>query len=222
MENNPIQHTIITPKTARYFQLGEITAKTKYVWIACHGYAQLANYFIKSFESIIDEETVVIAPEGLHRFYWEGFSGRVVASWMTKVDRESDITDYIHFLDGVTTEVLSKITHPDVKLIAFGFSQGVAAVSRWVFNSTQHQPDELILWAGIFPDDFALHNEGTFKPTKPIVVLFGDEDEFYKIHDLEALKIKLKSFPFAFDFIEYKGGHKIEALPLSQINRQIK
>ncbi len=222
MENKLIQHNIITQKTARYFQLGEITDKTKYVWIACHGYAQLANYFIKSFESIIDEETVVIAPEGLHRFYWEGFSGRVVASWMTKVDRESDIADYIHFLDGVTTEVLSKITHPDAKLIAFGFSQGVASVSRWVFNSTKHQPDELILWAGIFPDDFALHNEGTYKPTKPIVVLFGDEDEFYKIHDLEALKVKLKSFPFAFNFKEYKGGHKIEALPLSEINREIK
>ena len=56
MENNPIQHNIVTPKTAGYFQLGEITDKTKYVWIACHGYAQLANYFIKSFESIIDEE----------------------------------------------------------------------------------------------------------------------------------------------------------------------
>lgn len=221
-DNTPKKHTVTIPKTARYFQLGEITEKTKYVWIACHGYAQLANYFIKSFESIVNEETVIIAPEGLHRFYWQGFSGKVVASWMTKEDREDDIADYIHFLDTVTTSILSQITHPDYKLIAFGFSQGVAAVSRWVFNSTMHQPDELILWAGIFPDDFALNHEGTFKPQKPIVVLFGDSDEFYKVHDLEALKIKLQSFPFSFNFIGYVGGHKIEAVPLAQINEAIK
>jgi predicted esterase len=153
------QHSITVPKTARYFQLGEITTSTKQIWIVLHGYGQLANYFIKWFEPIVDSETVIIAPEGLHRFYWQGFSGKVVASWMTKEDRENDIKDYINFLDEVMDIVKAQVVNSSTKVIAFGFSQGVATVSRWVFNTKGHHPDELVLWAGLFPSDFALENK---------------------------------------------------------------
>jgi predicted esterase len=203
------QYAITIPKTARYFQLGEITSSTKQIWIVLHGYAQLANYFIKWFEPILDEETVIIAPEGLHRFYWQGFSGKVVASWMTKEDRESDIHDYINFLDEVMDRVKERMVNPETKIIAFGFSQGVASVSRWVFNSVRHQPDELVLWAGLFPSDFALENGGAYQPQKPIYVLFGDEDEFYREYDQDQLRQQLLSYPFEFEFISYKGGHKV-------------
>ena len=57
------QVDIAVQKTARYYIDGQLSDKTKSVWIVCHGYAQLAKYFIKPFKSIVDEETVVIAPE---------------------------------------------------------------------------------------------------------------------------------------------------------------
>ena len=60
----------------------EVNENTKYLCIAFHGYGQLAKYFIRDFESL-GPEHVAIVPEGLHRFYREGMSGRVVASWMT-------------------------------------------------------------------------------------------------------------------------------------------
>ena len=40
----------------------------------------------------------IIAPQGLHKFYLEGTSGRVGASWMTKENREDDIKNYLVYL----------------------------------------------------------------------------------------------------------------------------
>jgi predicted esterase len=215
------QHTLKVPKTARYFQLGEFTPSTKQVWIVLHGYGQLASYFIKWFEPILDDETVIIAPEGLHRFYWQGFSGKVVASWMTKEDRENDIVDYINFLDEVMDCVKVNMVNPTTKIIAFGFSQGVASVSRWVFNTKKHHPDELVLWAGLFPSDFALENSGMYHPKKPIYVLFGDEDEFYQEYDQDQLRQTLLNYPFDFLFINYKGGHKVMETALMDLKSRL-
>ena len=43
---------IQTTKTARYFQIGELSSMTKNVWIVLHGYGMLPEYFIKKFECI--------------------------------------------------------------------------------------------------------------------------------------------------------------------------
>jgi hypothetical protein len=72
-------------KTIRYFTIGDIE-KAKYLLIALHGYGQLSSYFGKKFEDLPNEFFIVI-PEGMHRFYLDGTSGRVGASWMTKEAR---------------------------------------------------------------------------------------------------------------------------------------
>ena len=78
------EHNIKIEKTARYYSLGDFNEKTEAVWIVCHGYAQLASDFIKDFEPLANETTVIIAPEALSRFYTKGFFGKVGATWMTK------------------------------------------------------------------------------------------------------------------------------------------
>ena len=82
---------IIVSKTMRYFTIGDIDKADKLLYVL-HGYGQLASYFIKSFDKISDSYFVV-APEGMHRFYLKGTSGRVGASWMTKEAREIDIDE---------------------------------------------------------------------------------------------------------------------------------
>ena len=93
------EQTIETKKTARYYTLGTLSENTKTVWFVCHGYGQLANYFLRNFKLLENEKTFVISPEGFHRYYLNGFSGRVGASWMTKEDRLNDIADYVAYLD---------------------------------------------------------------------------------------------------------------------------
>ncbi|MCB9197128.1 MAG: dienelactone hydrolase family protein [Flavobacteriales bacterium] len=211
-----IEKNIVVSKTARYYQLGEITSKTRNVIIACHGYAQLAKYFLKWFEEADLTDTVIIAPEGLHRFYWEGFNGKVVASWMTKEDRQNDIKDYCNYLD----QLVDSIQLPNgVSLMGLGFSQGAATISRWAVQ-TNHSLNHLILWAGVFPEDVSVEDIAK-NIQSPVEILFGNEDEFYNEENLERLKAILTSRGLPYNFTPFVGKHKIYSEPLDKLLKKL-
>jgi len=135
----------------RYFQLGELNKSTKQIWFVLHGQGHLAQYFIKQFEPLDNNSNLVIAPEGLNRYYIDGFTGRVGATWMTKEDRLTDIGNYINFLNTIHDEVLSSAP-ANITINLLGFSQGVATFTRWALQKHINF-HRLILWAGIFPYD---------------------------------------------------------------------
>ena len=56
-----------TPRTARYWHVG--TPDARDVWVALHGYGQLAEYFVRHFVPFAGDERLVVAPEALSRFY---------------------------------------------------------------------------------------------------------------------------------------------------------
>ena len=91
-------------KTGRYFTVGDPIEATHLIF-ALHGYSQLAFYFIRPFEALNPKKYFIVCPEGLHRFYRQGNNGNVGATWMTKEDRESDIADYVLYLDQVYKEI---------------------------------------------------------------------------------------------------------------------
>src|SRR5690242_15478023 len=94
-------NTLSFPFSARYFKLGEINEHTTEVWFVLHGQGQLAEFFIQKFKMLEDQNICVIAPEGLSRYYLEGYTGRVGATWMTKENRLMDINNYIQYLNAV-------------------------------------------------------------------------------------------------------------------------
>lgn len=119
------EHHVKVSRTARYFTIGECSEKTRNVWIVCHGYGQLASYFIRNFESLTTQgDTLIVAPEALSRFYLAGTGGRVGATWMTREDRLHEITDYLDYLDTLLLTI-SQPLPADVKVFVLGFSQGV-------------------------------------------------------------------------------------------------
>ncbi|MFQ3349793.1 MAG: hypothetical protein ACI87X_000579, partial [Candidatus Arcticimaribacter sp.] len=87
-------HHLITPKTARYSTYGKMSTKTKYFWFVLHGSNMLAEQMLYKFKEFDLETHFVVAPEGLSRFYLNGFGGDVVSSWMTKRDRLEEIHDF--------------------------------------------------------------------------------------------------------------------------------
>ncbi|MDO7610183.1 MAG: hypothetical protein MUQ68_04950, partial [Crocinitomicaceae bacterium] len=92
-----MDHSFSHSKTYRYFTLGDKN-KSKRLLIVLHGYGQLAKFFLRKF-SMCSDSSFVVAPEGPHRFYRKGYSGRVGASWMTKEARDHDIKDNIIWLN---------------------------------------------------------------------------------------------------------------------------
>ena len=104
-------------KRAKYYQIGEASSSIKKVWIVFHGYAMLSEFFIKKFEILNDNETLIIAPEALNRFYiTENFS-RVGASWMTKEDRENDIIENNRYIETLYQNIASQIGHSNFCLL---------------------------------------------------------------------------------------------------------
>lgn len=206
---------IIVPKTARYFVLGESGPAITNVWFVCHGYGQLASYFIRNFESLENKNTLIVAPEGLHRFYWEKFSGRVVASWMTKEDREEDITDYVNYLDMVYQEVMQSLGNENVRVTILGFSQGVATVSRWM-EAKQVPVQQLIFWAGTLPPELNLISLKKFKS----YFVVGDADEFIRKDQVEETEKRLSTHQIPYEIIRYQGKHEIDEPTLLVLSRR--
>ena len=207
-----IKKKLTVTKTARYFQSKEITDKTKFIWFVCHGYGQLAEFFIRKFN--LPEHHVVIAPEGLHRYYLEGSSGRVGASWMTKEEREDDIHDYVLYLDQLYFKIEQQ--HPDIKKIILGFSQGVATAARWV-GLGKINPHHFVMWAGVFPPDMNFNAHGEKWKDLNCTMVFGDQDEYYTATAFEEMGKNLLNSILKLKLMRYSGGHQIEPGALEKL-----
>lgn len=212
------EEKITIDKTARYFTFGN-PKNAKNIWFVFHGYGQLAKYFIRNFEHLNPDENYIVAPEGLYRFYLDGFSGRVGATWMTKESRLSDIEDYVRFIDATFETAISLYIKPDSKITALGFSQGVATVSRWVAYGN-HKPDRLLLWAGSFPPDLEPAEAKKSFTDLPTLCCVGDSDPFVNEKHIEATRDQLAALDIEAEFLTYSGGHKIPSVEFDRIARE--
>ncbi|HHS95640.1 MAG TPA: phospholipase [Phaeodactylibacter sp.] len=200
-------HKITVQKTAHYYTLGEPNAGTRRFWIICHGYGQLASRFIQQFQLFDLKENFILAPEGFHRFYWKGFTGDVVASWMTKLDRLDDIADYTSFLQQLYAEYIALLP-PDVEIILFGFSQGCATQCRWI-NACRPHFQRLILWGGVIPEDIDYKPLLPYLANKEIIFAYGDKDPFLNIENRIARHIALaKEKGLRMKTWQYEGKHE--------------
>lgn len=204
------QHTITVSKTARYYTSGNLDANTETIWLVCHGYGQLAEYFIKHFSLLENGKTFIVAPEGLSKFYLDGVTGRMGAAWMTKEDRENEVADYLNFLNKLFDKLFSGVDFRKVKLNVLGFSQGTATVCRWLAQSSV-KANRLILWAGTFPVDVDLAIHGARFRAIPVTVVYGHKDEYLEYLKPEDYKKMLDSAGFSYNIVTFEGKHEMNA-----------
>jgi predicted esterase len=215
-----VERHISVSRTARYQQLGEASAATQQLWIVLHGYGQLAEYFIRHFRPLHAADpvgTVIVAPEGLSRFYLHGTDGRIGASWMTRTDRLAEIDDQASYLTQLLSSLLASCpasTHVTV----LGFSQGTATASRWLAASAGHwRPQRLILWAGDFPADIAIPSAQQLVQNLPISLVSGDQDAYVGSDKLHAQAVVLKQHGAQVTTHRFSGGHTLDAPLLRQL-----
>jgi predicted esterase len=203
------KHQITIQKTAHYVTIGEINEHTENVWFVIHGYGQLAEYFIKKFKVLDNGKTVIIAPEALSKYYLKEFSGRVGATWMTKYERDSEITDYINYLNHLYETVLKGIDVNKLKINILGFSQGTATVARWCMNETIKY-DRLILWAGYFGNGIQDLIDPAKLPEKEIILCYGNADEFLVRIDIQQYEKDIQKVIPHVQIHTFEGGHIID------------
>ena len=184
-----------------------MNAETKKIWIIFHGYGQLAGEFADFFTPLIAEDTYIIFPQGLSKFYLKGVDNKIGANWMTAHDRELDIENYISYLNNIfTLEIKPIASHISLNII--GFSQGGHTASRWIYHSNIKY-EKLILWGSSLANEI----DGklvakSFSHGKNIVVL-GDQDRFIDETQLEQVKTRYVKIGFKYQLVEYHGGHDI-------------
>lgn len=213
-------HQIKTTKTAHYSTLGEAGKHVRYCWIVCHGYGQLAKYFIRKFDVLDRSDTLVIAPEGFSRFYWQGFTGNVVASWMTREDRLAEIEDYSNYLSQLYGLYIPQLA-PDVKIILLGFSQGCATQVRWMCRNF---PDfhHLVLWGGLWPEDIDYAPFLSYFERGERHLVYGLQD-IYLTEDRMRQQLDIeRRFGLHTQKMTFPGNHEIDREILMRLDAEIR
>jgi predicted esterase len=210
------EHRLITKRRARYYSIGGGAEPLDEAWIVLHGLGQLASIFIKYFQSIATPERLIVAPEALNRYYVApGASGRtadakVGTTWMTRMDRENEIADYVEYLDAVYLETIPISSNVTV----LGFSQGVATASRWIAKGTS-RIDRLIAWAGQLPPD--VDPSVYLKLSGGVTLVVGSADEYAPWIAEGNNGKRLEAAGITPTALSFDGGHRMDRLTLDAI-----
>jgi predicted esterase len=146
-----LDRTVPTPTHGRY--LVEIPEHSRATLVGFHGYQENAAIHLDVLRRVAAGRSIgLVSVQGLHRFYTRN-ANDVVASWMTREDRELAIADNVVYVGNVLTAVAEEfgLTRP---LIYVGFSQGVAMAYRSAVL-VQRPCDGVIALAGDVPPDVA-------------------------------------------------------------------
>lgn len=218
----PHEHHLTVARTARYAMLGSLDGEIGEVWFACHGFGQLARSFIREFLPVASSSRVVIAPEALSRFYLGETTGatsataRIGATWMTREDRLSEISDYVGYLDALYRRVFETIPREQTKVTALGFSQGVATAARWAAVGAA-TIDRLVLWGGRLPDEFTTPEHVTAMKRMRLVSVLGRDDPYVTNGAQRMERARLESLGLDVEWLDFEGGHGLDRRTLEHI-----
>jgi predicted esterase len=199
---SPITRRIPTTVHGRYL-IRSAADDSRGHLLGYHGYGTNAEHLLEEMAAIPGVSAwTLVAVQGLHPFY-NTKTGEVVASWMTKLDRELAITDNIRYVGTVVEEVRAE-TGVDGPLVHLGFSQGVAMAYR-AAAGTGHPSRGLIALGGDVPPELAERDLTDFPP---VLIGRGSREEWYGKEKFEADVSLLTSKGVEVETCVYDGGHE--------------
>lgn len=207
-------HQIKFPRTAHYYSLNPPSEQTQQLLLVLHGYGQLASRFIYKFDQLAPSYWVV-APEGFSRFYWKGVDGAVGASWMTKLNRQTEIEDYSNYLQYLL-EYLQQQLPAVIPVTVLGFSQGGATAVRWL-HRLKPVVQRLFLWGAGFPMDLNYQDQLDYWKGITYHLVQGKQDEYGSAERSAAQGAFLQQQGLLPQQHWYEGGHAIDRLFLKQL-----
>lgn len=200
-------HRLMVPRSARFLTTGAFVDVND-IWILCHGYGQLAVDILRQARVLQRSRRLIVAPEALSRFYLEGHEA-IGASWMTREDRESEMSDYIRYLDLFETQLFETVDRGSVRVTLLGFSQGAATAARWACRS-KPLLDRLVLWGSPLPPE--LNDEPSLAPLTELhlVLVGGTRDRFLDEEARARQRQRLGEHQIRFEERTFEGGHRLD------------
>ncbi|MBQ02292.1 MAG: phospholipase [Acidobacteria bacterium] len=202
----PTAHTINASTLGRYLVSPPAQGDAAPLLVGFHGYGENAELHLQALRGIpgVDQWRVA-SVQALHRFY-QTRTGDVVASWMTKQDREQAIRDNVTYVRNVVTALRSSGA-PDTPLVYCGFSQGVAMAYRAALGAG-HRCNGLIVLAGDVPPEL---RDAPADRWPPILLGCGRSDEWHTEAKLQADRDFLESRDIEHNTVVFDGGHEWHA-----------
>jgi predicted esterase len=170
------------------------------VLVGFHGYAETAGDHLQALQTIPGhEDWLLVSIQALHPFYTR--KERVVASWMTRDDRELAIADNVDYVGRVLRRVNADY-HATDTLVFSGFSQGGAMAYRAAAN---YRASGLIVLAADVPPDVVQHRA---VPLPPVLLGRGTKDEWYSETREAADRAALERVGVHVETCVFEGGHE--------------
>jgi predicted esterase len=171
------------------------------VLVGFHGYMEDAETQMSRLEAIpAASNWTLVSIQGLHRVY-RGRTTEVVASWMTRQDRDAAIADNIEYVNAALDRVPLDAS---TKVVFGGFSQGVATAFRSAVRG-RHAAAGIIGVGGDVPPELLLDADTTF----PFVFLVrGVRDEWLTAEQFRADLNALAARSVRVRAYEFDGGHE--------------
>jgi predicted esterase len=195
--------TIATPTHGRYLVVPERQGTPLGLLVGFHGYAETAEAQLERLRSIPGSGDWVLASiQGLHRFY-RGRSEEVVASWMTRQDRDLAIADNVAFVATVV-ESLAREWPAAPALVFCGFSQGVAMAFRAACSSARRVSGVVAAGGDVPPE---LGRDALARAGAALIVR-GQRDEWYPLAAWAADQARLGAAGVDVRAFGFDGGHE--------------
>ena len=200
-----IERNIAATTHGRYLVVppaGDVSAG---LLVGFHGYAEGAESQLERLRAIPGSDRWrLVAIQALHRFY-QRRTNEVIASWMTRQDRELAIADNLAYVEAVLDEM------PRNKPLVFaGFSQGVAMAFR-AACATARQVDGLIAVGGDVPPDI---DDASLTRVHAALVCRGARDDWYTGEQFQHDVARIRQAGAAVHPVVFDGGHEWSAAVL--------
>jgi predicted esterase len=198
-----IDRTIAAGTHGRYLIERPASAGPAAVLVGFHGYSEGAEAQLERMRRIPGADRwLLVSIQGLHRFY-QRRANEVVASWMTRQDRELAIADNLAYVDAVI-DAVDREYPGAMPLVLSGFSQGVSMTFR-AATGLSRRVDGVIAVGGDVPPELG---PDTLEAVSQALVCHGTRDEFYARAIFERDVKRLRDAKVTVRALEFDGGHE--------------
>jgi predicted esterase len=177
---------IETPTHGRLLVRAAVDGAAPRVIVGFHGYAETAAIQMARLEAIPGSRRwTLVSVQALHLFY-RGRSDEVVASWMTRADRERAIEDNVRYVNAAVASVIGDAVRPTI--VYAGFSQGGAMAYRAGVLGAFPAAAVIVVGADTPPELAATPHR-----FPPVLIVRGERDEWYTAAKQDADGVALRA-----------------------------
>jgi len=201
-----IERVVAASVHGRYLIEAPAAPRPWYMLAAFHGYAEDAEIQLERIRETSQRAGsrgwLLVAVQGLHAFY-RGRRRDVVASWMTRQNRDLAIADNIAYAQSVVAEAAREFD-VTARVVYAGFSQGVAMAFRAACASPLPVGGVIALGGDVPPE----LDPRALERIPAALMSRGRSDEAYTPAAFEEDVERLRTARCAVTPFQFDGGHE--------------